>query len=265
MRQIEGICKLCGKKTMLTYEHVPPESAFNDVPVKEFPAEEYLKAVTGQDGRMPWDFDGLHGKINQKGEGGYYLCDHCNNNTGSWYITEYVEIARIFHCIITSEKLKPGTNNTFNIKRMHPLRFFKAAMTLFCDIGNQCFGDDNLRNYLLQKESTDFNTEKYYVTLCMISPNMRRVNGYAAIGLDRYTVFLSELLCYPIGISLYIDKPKEYTPPGLCINDFANCKYDDECPVDFVGLPYYEINSILPGDYRQKNEFSRIEIKKDGI
>jgi hypothetical protein len=33
-----------------------------------------LKTVTGQNGRKPWDFDGLYGKINQKGEGGYYLC-----------------------------------------------------------------------------------------------------------------------------------------------------------------------------------------------
>lgn len=263
-KQIIGVCKLCGKKSMLTFEHVPPESAFNSTPVKEYLADEYLKTVTGQNGRKPWDFDGLYGKINQKGEGGYYLCRQCNNDTGSWYVTEYVKVAHIFHRIIACEKLQPGCNCSFTIPQMYPLRFFKAAITLFCDIANECFGDSSLRSFLLHRESTAFNTDKYYVTLCMISPNMRRVNGLSAIGYDRFVILVSEILCYPIGVALYIDKPKDYTPPGLCINGFINCKYDDEFPVDFVGLPYYEINSILPNDYRQKNEYSSFEIKKDG-
>ena len=50
-KSVEGICKLCGQKKILTFEHVPPESAFNSVAVKEFSPEVTIDMMTGAGGR----------------------------------------------------------------------------------------------------------------------------------------------------------------------------------------------------------------------
>lgn len=102
-KTIEGICKLCGKYGKLTFEHVPPASAFNNTAVLNYPPEVTVEMLSGSNGRMPWDFSGLSGKVNQCGAGGYYLCNECNYNTGKWYISEYVKLANTFHEIIETE------------------------------------------------------------------------------------------------------------------------------------------------------------------
>ena len=57
-----GECKLCGKKENLTFEHVPPQTAFNSFPVKTYAFDETIQILSGAGGRKPWDFGGLYGK-----------------------------------------------------------------------------------------------------------------------------------------------------------------------------------------------------------
>lgn len=253
---VEGICKLCGQKKKLTFEHVPPQSAFNSVPVKEFSPDVTIEMMTGSGGRKPWDFSGLPGRINQRGGGDYYLCEECNSNTGSWYISEYVKLASTFHTIIQTENPKPGNHYSFKIYDFYPLRFLKAVMTMYCDINYGCMGDDRLREFLLNKESADFDSDKYKLYIFMVTPGMRRIEGLTYMFLDGIGgLMLSEISSYPIGTILYIDKPESYTPPGLLLNGFAEFGYDDKCNADWLGIPYLEINSLLPTDYRSKEDF----------
>lgn len=175
-KTIEGICKLCGKYGKLTFEHVPPASAFNNTAVLNYPPEVTVEMLSGSNGRMPWDFSGLSGKVNQCGAGGYYLCNECNNNTGKWYISEYVKLANTFHEIIETEHFKIGDVASFRLTGLYPQRVLKAIMTMYCDINNGCMGDDQLRDYLLNKTSTNFNSDKYRVYIYMLSPHMRRLS-----------------------------------------------------------------------------------------
>ena len=62
-----GKCKLCGELKALTFEHVPPKRAFNSVPVMYYSFDEAIKAMAGENGRMPWDFTGLKGEKQQNG------------------------------------------------------------------------------------------------------------------------------------------------------------------------------------------------------
>ncbi len=263
-KRIEGKCKLCGQVKPLTFEHVPPESAFNSLPVREIPFEESIKLMTGEDGRLPWDMEGLKGKLNQRGGGGYFLCSDCNSNTGSWYISEYVRLVRTLHEVISN--LNPNTNDRcyFEVEKLHPLQIFKAIMTMFCDINNGCFGDESLREFLLNKESNVFNKEKYSVYLYLTKGPMVRINSLAAIcRSDVGIVMQSEISRYPVGAVLYIDKPKALTPLGLDITQFADCKYSDECNVSFYGIPLLEINTQFPDDYRSKDEIVKgIELSR---
>lgn len=259
-----GKCKLCGKMKSLTFEHVPPEKAFNSQAVKGFPFEESINLMTGADGRKPWDFSGLKGKINQRGGGEYFLCEECNNNTGSWYMSEYVRMVHTFHEIIQKEKLEHGNRYCYELLDLHPLRIFKAVMTMFCDINNECLGNKKIRQFLLDKESTDFPIDKYQIYMSMISPSMCRITGVSVMHLSGVgMVTVSEISRYPVGFSLYIDKPETYTPPGLLINEFAKRQYDEKANIIFQGIPYLEINSLFPDDFRSKEQIEKTLMDKN--
>lgn len=262
-KSVEGICKLCGQKKILTFEHVPPESAFNSVAVKEFSPEDTIDMMTGAGGRKPWDFSGLPGKVIQRGGGGYYLCSDCNSKTGSWYISEYVRLANTFHEIIETNELKPGVFCSFQLIDLYPLRILKAIMTMYCDINNSCMGDDQLREFLLNKDSREFNSEKYKIYIYMAAPGMRRIEGISVMYIDGIGIVMtSEIGSHPIGTILCINKPETFAPAGLLLNSFAEYGYDDKCNVDICGIPYLEINTLFPVDFRSKDHFIQANKEK---
>lgn len=254
-----GICRLCGKEGPLSYEHVPPEGAFNKDPVKELPFEEALKVWTGYDGCALWDYRGLSGKIKQRGSGGYYLCKDCNNKTGGWYIHEYTRFVEVLHKIITEGKPQPGDRVNIALQGFFPLRIFKAIMTLFCDINEGCATDENLRRYILDRESTSFDFSKYSVHICLETGDYRRIHGSGVVAKsDGRLVVLSEIISYPIGIMLYEKIPEGYDPPGVCINEFARCSYHERYNVEINNIPVISISSPYLDDYRTKEQISLV-------
>jgi hypothetical protein len=72
----------------LTFEHVPPKAAFNDRRVFEAKIDDLLagKWLPGEALQS--------GKYIQRGAGRHSLCAKCNNDTGTWYGTAYVDFAR---------------------------------------------------------------------------------------------------------------------------------------------------------------------------
>jgi len=72
-----GICHLCGQVKVLSFEHVPPEKAFNDKPAFLIPFEEAIHLG-------PDDEPQSRPRKQQRGMGGFTLCESCNSNTGSW-------------------------------------------------------------------------------------------------------------------------------------------------------------------------------------
>ncbi len=77
-----GICHICRSDGPLSFEHVPPKSAFNDKP------------IVWRVGRDALDnLPSARGQIKQKGAGAYTLCPTCNNKTGGWYGSAYAKWA----------------------------------------------------------------------------------------------------------------------------------------------------------------------------
>lgn len=64
-RHVEGPCCICGTHAPLSWEHVPPESAFNSYPVVRASREQI---------RSPGSWDGEQGETLQRGSGAYTLC-----------------------------------------------------------------------------------------------------------------------------------------------------------------------------------------------
>src|SRR5687768_10419213 len=77
-----GICHSCGTVGPLTFEHVPPQAAFNSERTTVVSGERALQYVPG---------GALRGQYQQRGAGGYTLCGRCNNNTGNWYARDFAQ------------------------------------------------------------------------------------------------------------------------------------------------------------------------------
>jgi 5-methylcytosine-specific restriction endonuclease McrA len=73
----QGVCCICGTDGKLSFEHVPPRSAFNDHRVFEADIEKLMEGKWAP-GERPTE-----GNWKEKGAGRYSLCMKCNNDTGS--------------------------------------------------------------------------------------------------------------------------------------------------------------------------------------
>lgn len=116
-----GICRICGKKGDLSFEHVPPQSAFNKTTVIEYTLESW---TTKQK---------VKGKQQQGGIGEHTLCEQCNNDTGSWYADEYVKWAKTAFDILSLIERHPDhfsgkTEIAVTLKDVYPLRFLKQTV-----------------------------------------------------------------------------------------------------------------------------------------
>jgi hypothetical protein len=80
-----GKCRICGVVGPLSWEHVPPEAAYNNHRIVRATQEQMMRPVT---------WDGRRGTPQQRGGGGYTLCEPCNINTGTWYGPEYAHWAQ---------------------------------------------------------------------------------------------------------------------------------------------------------------------------
>lgn len=80
-----GVCVLCQEATTLTFEHLPPRSAWNNARVQQYDV-------------IPVDGEGLvavPGRYQQRGAGGYLLCADCNNLCGRQYVRSYSDFAAV--------------------------------------------------------------------------------------------------------------------------------------------------------------------------
>ena len=152
---IEGNCALCSEFKKLSFEHVPPQSAFNDK----------LIFVQTHEHLIPQN-SFLYGKKKRsnKGFGGYTLCEACNNNTGEWYARDFAEFAHQGMGIINSlDKPKYTIQGIYNIK---PLNVIKQIMVMFmsADKSGHLKSQKDLVDFLLNKEVVGL-PERYGVYL----------------------------------------------------------------------------------------------------
>src|SRR3990167_6592028 len=88
-RSLKGRCRLCGKISDLTREHIPPKSSGNKSRYKKYDLDSWLK--------KGFSHDKVKLGVEQGGIFGYTICRDCNSFTGKLYGGEYknwVEIAK---------------------------------------------------------------------------------------------------------------------------------------------------------------------------
>jgi len=243
-KHIIGTCHLCGNHTKLSYEHVPPEAAFNDRPIVQASIERLIKKEE--------DLNDITGKTFQRGAGGYTLCERCNSLTGSWYAPAFIEWTYQVARVLLNAKGEPSL---YYLYRIFPLRVMKQIICMFFSTNGEKFREaqPNLARFVLNKESKFL--DPHIRIYCFYSPSGRsRHSGVAGVlNFQTHTQkILSEIVFPPMGyvMSLNRIKPDERL---FDMTFFSEYHYNDwkELGLRLPSLPIY---TYLPGDYRNKNE-----------
>jgi hypothetical protein len=154
-----GVCHLCGQNGKLSFEHVPPEAAFNDQRVLESDIHKLIGSVD-----LVKDLESPKGRFNQRGAGRHTLCESCNNNTGDWYARSYVQFVRQLYPLCHA--VSAGTAVTVECT-IRPLDVFKQMLVMFCSASPPTFAQKHPRliRFLLNRESRDADDQQLFLAL----------------------------------------------------------------------------------------------------
>lgn len=247
-KKIEGNCHICGKYGDLTFEHVPPKSAFNKYPV----VGQHITELIHQN-----DIENYtRGTIQQKGMGAYTLCKKCNNNTGRWYSIHYAEWARQ-GLLLSSALHKSNLQSTlFHIFHILPLNVLKQIICMFFSVNQQKFSakQKDLVKFVLDRNEKYLPNDINIYTFYNISSRMRvsgvsaRIDNILFQSQHKHMHVFSELTYPPFGYILTFDT----LPPSdnLCsIKHFAKYDYNEYADIH-LRVPILPISSYMPADFR---------------
>jgi len=237
----EGVCHICGKYGPLSFEHVPPKSAFYKTSLIELSAEDAL--LLGPD-------DVAKGRHIQR-MGGYTLCGRCNNITGQWYGAAFAHFCYQGMELLLKSDGKGSLHYPFMI---YPLRVFKQIVTMFFSINAPGFGrGDELVKFVLNKNWRWLSGKyRFYMYLCE-GPRFRKIGNVVKGELfSTRMAYLSELSYYPFGF-LMTDSTTIPDQRLFPINHFKDYQYDDLRQI-FLKPVKLETHMVLPADYRTKKE-----------
>ena len=247
-KKVYGKCALCGKEGKLTFEHIPPEAAFNNTPAKPIPGDEFL--LRGN--VYPWETHGIPYQNLQQGMGMYSLCETCNPLTGSLYGNEYKEFAQRAIQVAFSD-VDPSKSEV-DFQNVHPLRVIKQIASMFCST-TRIEQLDELRTFVLDKEKRGIDKSKFEFRMYFTRDNVIKWTGFnvLCIGGEPNPVILSEITAFPLGFILYLNPSEVHHKAGIDITSFSDFGYDDICDVHSPIL-IHTVNSWVPGDYRSREE-----------
>ena len=165
-----GTCHICGFEGYLTFEHIPPQEAFNKYPVLYINLKRF--------------FDNQRYEISQRGAGGHTLCDDCNTKTGSWYGTVFVKwckdaletLQRAGEILQRAEE-RPTLTAEY---RTSPLRILKQIVTMFFSANRPEFHEKHpeLVKFILDKSAKGL-PPRYRFFVCYNIAGWKRRIGLA--------------------------------------------------------------------------------------
>lgn len=238
-RTISGTCHICGNVGELSFEHVPPEKAFNNKPIK---MGRFIDAKL---------------KIQQRGMGAYTLCEPCNNNTGSWYGTDFIDFCRKGMSIL---KRSNGNPTLIYIFPLYPLRIIKQIITMMFSANSSSFANEHseLVDFVLNKERKGLSSNYRFWIYYFVKGGIPRMFGTSVLGQisTQATYLFSEITYPPYGYVMTLPNLEgENEPPDtrlIEITDFVNYGYYefDNREIKATPLPTY---LQFPGDYRSSD------------
>jgi hypothetical protein len=241
-----GVCHLCGATGKLSFEHVPPEAAFNDQRVLESDIHRVMS------GDLIAELEKPTGKFNQRGAGKFTLCDRCNTTTGGYYGRSYVQFVK--QAFPLCHMVPPGTTVTFDCQ-IRPLDVFKQILVMFCSASSPGFSQKHPRlvRYLLNPESRDADDQQIFVSLYDLNNSkVSRQSGLSSRINDKGSHLFSEISFPPFNLVMSVGGGCP-DPALFEITRFKEFAYRETHTVR-LSLNNLAVNSYFPADYRTFDE-----------
>ena len=268
-KKVFGNCHICGKPAKLSFEHVPPQAAFNNCPV----VGKHIIDLINKDPDYYFD---SKGHKSQRGAGAYTLCPKCNNNTGRWYGGAFANFA--YQSLDTLKHAK-GHPSLYYPFRIHPLRVIKQIITMFFSVNNELFrtNHQDLVKFVLDKKKRYLDPDTRILAYFTLGPHLRFAGGTSIStieidpnevsietmddALNQYrrdyakSLYSSEIAFPPLGYVLSFGL-ESLNSKLADISFFAKYSYDDWTSI-YLKLPVFPVNTWHPGDYRSKEQLRR--------
>ena len=115
----------------------------------------------------------------------------------------------------------------FGIRDIHPLRFIKQVLSMFCSINN--FEDariDVLRKFVIDQKAVGLDKSKYKVCMYLTKSNLMKYAPLSVVlrmGKTKCeSLALTEITAYPMGFIVYFVPTDTFHYDGLDITHFAS-------------------------------------------
>jgi hypothetical protein len=248
MPQKLGTCCICGVVGPLSFEHVPPRKAYNDQRVFELGIRHLIESRP--DGLAP-----AEGKWFDGGAGKETLCEKCNNDTGAWYGSAYVNWARQGMRMLDVSAGNLSLSYPYTI---YPLRIIKQVAAMFFSACGPEFHKQHpdLVRFVLNRGQLHVpHNLKFYAYF--VDPNKSTssrqsgVSGVLKFDRREQNVF-SEIAFAPFGFIMVLSGK----PPSLALCDITHFGHEAYHAKGawFLKLPVLPVVSPLPGDFRIREE-----------
>ena len=261
-RKPTGPCRICGEENALTFEHLPPKAAFNRYPVVAAHLRDLINV-------HPEDYTGRRHPNLQSGFGLHVLCASCNNNTGSWYASEFASWVDQGLRILRRAGHVPGKTVECHFD-IYPLRVIKQICAMFLSLNDPDFRSihEYLSHFVLNKYRIGLDPGIQISAYLTPGPRLRYSSqklpqrmspDYATpdhlesmireaeeIGARRECP--TEISFPPLGYAMTFRQDRAEAERAN-ISHFALCDYNQKLSLP-VGLPILPIHTWYNGDYR---------------
>ncbi len=246
-QKVTGTCCLCGETGELSFEHCPPQKAFNNDPLL-YADVEWIRSAG--------NIDVFEGHRQHKGAGGYTLCPRCNHTTGSWYGSSYVDLTRQGMNYLQSVRAASYFRLAFRIR---PLRVIKQIVSMFLSVNGPTFhkAQPALARFVLNRDARHLPDYVRVFAFYTVSDRSRShglsgmIDGILTGSAKSY--FFSETTFPPFGFVMTFGSP----PPDDRLTDityFADEYGYEEKRTLWLRFPVLPIYTYFPGDYRNREK-----------
>jgi len=237
----------------LTFDHIPPKSAYNSEAVRVLGYVEWRAASVGAPA----------GVVQPEGAGRHTSCADCNSHVvGSRYGTDYVDWVVQVKKILDRSDAKVGAVLSIDFPGVRPLRLLKQIVAFMLCANPPAWGQarQELRKHVLQRDERNLPNKYRLFMFLTKGPFGRSIGGAGVLNVETGRHFeTTEVSFSPCGFILAEHAvPEAYLQP---INYFSDYGFDQKATI-YLRLPIYEVGTPFPCDFRPFEQvYPEIRIK----
>ena len=244
----KGICHICGKQGVMSFEHIPPRSVGNSHRSRAYSVAE----VAEKSGRLDiTSVDGVRYQQQQRGSGFSTICRDCNSYLGINYVNEFKDFFLATAQVVESVPASAGAKGIhLETDKANVLALFKHVVSNFC-VTTQPGTMLDCKEFLLNKESNAFPRHYQLYTYAVPNPESKMITTgwsrlFSSVDLrSLYTV--AYVAMFPLGFALLDTRESTHIPESIGCDITAMAERPwGERPNFSIDLPYMSIDAAFP-------------------